>query len=538
MAMADNTSKAAAKFTSLPIGRQIGLLVGLAVSIAIGVGVILWAKEPHYRPLYANLSSRDASEIIDILQNSGIPYKISSNNSTISVEGNHIQQARLKLAAEGLPRGNGHGFEFFSKSNSFTTSQFMENARMRHALETELARTISQFNNVKSARIHLAIPRESAFVRRSKRASASVFVDLYPGIELRKNTIASIVNLVASSVPNMSSERVTVVDQNGQLLNEGGGVNSMTATDRYMDYRFELEQNYARKIEEILTPIIGFGQVHAKVSADIDFTTSEQTRELYNPDLLALRSEQTMSEKRQVGTEVAGVAGALSNQAPAKPQTAQETTKSATTQAGVGANDIRRQTTKNYELDKTISHTKNRPGRIQRLTVAVLVGNRKEFNPKTKKLEAKPMTKQEIDKLRLLVADSIGLNFNRGDSLNVINSDFVKPEPIKSLPAKSMFQEDWFWNIVKQSLGGLFLLIFIFGVLKPILKALASNKNLPVDAGGTQQLPGAEGANTAGQLANYANNVDQSIAIARDLAGSEPKRVAQVVKTWIDGGNS
>ena len=213
MAIATNASTAAARFSALSIGQQVGLLIGLAASIAIGIGVVIWSKEPSYRPLFSQLNSRDASEVIDLLQRNGIDYKLHKQDGTVLVANSEIQQARMKLAAAGLPKGSGHGFELLAESNSFTTSQFMESAKLKLALETELARTISQFNNIKAARVHLALPRESAFVRDRRKPSASVFIDVYSRHRLKKNTIASIINLVASSVSNMDPEDVTVVDQ-------------------------------------------------------------------------------------------------------------------------------------------------------------------------------------------------------------------------------------------------------------------------------------------------------------------------------------
>ncbi len=313
MALGDNASTVAAKFASLSIPRQIGLLVGLAASIALGIAVALWSREPDYAPLYAQVSQRDSSEIVTALERYGILFKIEQNSGTILVPNDQLQMTRLKLAAEGLPRESNSVNEMFNNSGVFSNSQFMENARYKQGLEAELARTISKFNEIKSARVHLAIPKESAFVRDSQQPSASVFVDVYPGVELRKQTIASIVNLVASSIPNLNASMVTVVDQDGQLLNEGGGQTIFSETDRFLDYRQALEQQYAQKIQEILTPIFGMGRVKVKVSADIDFTSYEQTQELFNPELPALRSEQTMEEKRNATGGAGGVPGTLSN---------------------------------------------------------------------------------------------------------------------------------------------------------------------------------------------------------------------------------
>lgn len=419
----------------------------------------------------------------------------------------------------------------------------MESARYKQALEAELARTISKFNDIKSARVHLAIPRESAFVRDAHEPSASVFLDVYSGLELKKHTIAAIVNLVASSIPNLSSSRVTVVDQDGQLLNEGGGQTLFSDTERFLDYRQNLEHQYAQKIQDILTPILGYGRVRAKVSADIDFTSYEQTQEMFNPELPSLRSEQIMEEKRKTSNDAVGVPGTLSNipqnnpalaakNTPPKnaPQQGQAATESDVSQSS----DSRTQSTKNFELDKTVSHTKNQPGTIKRITVAVLVDNRAVMDEKTKKLTKTPLTPKEIDQIKLLVADAIGLNAQRGDSLNVINTDFVKPDPIAAIPEERFWEKDIFWSIVKQVAGALFVLALIFGVLRPMLKTLASNRNVGNIANDEQSLGDLTYDGTIS--IKEANDYESQLNLLRQVVDKEPKRVAQVVKNWVDRG--
>ncbi|MDX1836609.1 flagellar basal body M-ring protein FliF [Legionella taurinensis] len=538
MALADSASKAAAKFASLSIMRQLGLLVGLAASVAIGLGVVLWSREPSYMPLYSQLSNRDSADVVDVLQRNAISFKVDETNGMILVPTNQVQAARMKLAAEGLPRGSGGSFELFAGNNSFSTSQFMENARYIQALEAELARTISQFHDIKSARVHLAIPRESAFVRDTRQPSASVFIDVYSGVEIKKQTIASIINLVASSIPSLSASRVTVVDQNGQLLSEGGGQTLFTETERFLDYRQTLEQQYAQKIQDILTPLLGYGRVSAKVSADIDFTSYEQTQEMYNPEMPAVRSEQLVQDNRNVGPNASsGVPGALSNTPPANstltPVRNRNINSQAMTNQDIEANMVHKESTKNFELDKTISHTKNQPGTIRRLTVAVLVDNRSVMNEKTKKMEVKPLSKAELDQVKALVADAIGLNAERGDSLNVVNSNFVKPEPIESLPEPRFWQKDSFWSIIKQVLSGLFVLTIVFGVLRPLFKTLAhSRREEESGSAETQAALSYEGKGLPPNLSDY----DQQLHLLRQVVDKEPKRVAQVVKTWVDRG--
>lgn len=542
MALADSATHAATRFAKLPIARQLGLMIGLAASVALGVAVVLWSQTPSYMPIFPQLSARDAAEVMDVLQRNALPFKLDETSGTILVPTSDVQNTRLKLAAEGLPHTESPTTELlFSGSNTFNTSQFMENARYKQALEAELARTISQFHDIKAARVHLAIPRESAFVRDNREPSASVFIDVYSGAEVKKQTIASIINLVASSIPSLSPTRVTVVDQNGQLLSEGTGSNQFSETERYLDYRQSLEQQYAQKIQDILTPLLGFGRVKAKVSADIDFTAFEQTQETYNPEGGAVRSEHQVEEQHKSST-ASGVPGVLSNTPPANANlqnknppkngkaTAQNKAEQTAQQEG-DAGESQKQVTKNYELDKTISHTKNQPGTIKRLTVAVLVDNRPVFDEKTKKMQVKPLTNKEIDQIKALVADAIGLNKERGDSLNVVNSNFVKPEPIEPLPELSFWQTDGFWSLVKQVAAGIFVLIFVLTVLRPTFKTLVSGKLEASE--GEQKEAHHQGQ---GMLPAAGTDYESQLALLRQVVDKEPKRVAQVVKTWLDRG--
>ena len=539
MALADNASTVAAKFASLTIARQIGLLFGLAASIALALAVVLWSRDPSYVPIYSQMSPRDSAEVVSALERSGIEFKVDQTSGTLLVAADQLQNARMKLAVQGLPRESSGVDEMFAGSNTFNTSQFMETARYKQALEGELARTISKFTDIKAARVHLAIPRESAFVRDSQEPSASVFIDVYSGADIKKHTIAAIINLVASSIPNLNASRVTVVDQDGQLLNEGGGQTAFTDTDRFQDYRQNLEHQYSQKIQDMLTPILGFGRVRAKVSADIDFTSFEQTQEMFNPELPSLRSEQKMEEKRNASNDASGVPGSLSNTPQAsgtlapKPTSGQPTAPGASATDQSQASDIRSQSTKNFELDKTVSHTKKQPGTIKRLSVAVLVDDRAVFDEKTKKYTKTPLTPKEIDQIKLLVTDAIGLNTKRGDSLNVINSGFVKPEPISELPPESFWQKDSFWSIVKQTSGALFLLIMIFGVLRPMLKTLANNKDMVMAASGQA---GGEISSDGKISIKDATDFDSQLSLLRQVVDQEPKRVAQVVKSWVDRG--
>jgi len=309
----EQAGKAANGFMQLSIVRQFGLLIGLAASIAMGVGIVMWAQEPHYQPIYSHLSPADAQATMDVLQQAGIEFRVDQQNGSISVPNDQVYIAKIKLSAEGLPHGQGFGFESLDKASSFGTSRFMETARHRRALEGELARTISKFRKVKKARVHLAIPKESVFVRSASKVRASVFVDLYSGHKLGPAQVASIVNLVSSSVANLEANNVTVVDQNGHLLSDATGNSVFALADKQYSYTRQLENNYAKRIEDILIPILGVGRVKAKVAASLDFTHVEQTQESYDPNSMVVRSEQIIAEQPTGDAPAEGIPGAQPN---------------------------------------------------------------------------------------------------------------------------------------------------------------------------------------------------------------------------------
>lgn len=525
-------------FNALSLMRQLGLMIGLAASVALGVAIVSWSQEPSYRMLYSNLSAKDAGDVADALQKAAIEYQIDKQSGAILVAGNSVYEARLKLAAEGLPRGGGVGFEMLEKDQGFGVSQFMEGARYQRALEGELARTIGSLNNVRSARVHLAIPKQTAFARNRKKPKASVTIDLYAGRLLKEGQITAISHMVAASIPNLDANGVTVIDQKGRLLTSPESSDDMRISSTQFDYRKRLEEYYIKRIEGILTPIMGDGGVRAQVSADIDFTVTEQTHESFNPDLPAVRSEQTFEERRTNGSTLSGVPGSLSNQPP------EDTTLGA---AGDSVSNpplsstIR--ATRNYELDRTISHIRSSGSDIRRLSVAVVLDDKQSFDEDGEVIRT-PLTEDEITRITRLVKEAIGFNGQRGDSVNVINEAFTVPAAVEPLPEPSLLDSPDLRDGVKQVLAGAVIFFLIFGVLRPVLKELvAKGKVMPAPAmissqgGGEMQndqltLTGG-GANASPQQ-NYENNLNT----ARTLASQDPKRVAQVVNNWVatDGG--
>lgn len=537
-------------FNALPFLRQIGLMVGLAASVAIGVWVVMWSQEPSYRVLYGSLSESDSAAVSAELAKSNIPYKISDSSGAIMVPASDLHTARLKLAAVGLPNSSHSGYEILEKDQGFGTSQFLENARYQRAIEGELARTIAAMSNVQSARVHLAVPKQSAFIRNQKKTSASVFVHLHPGQQIQEGQAGAIAHLVSASVPNLDIENVTVVDQRGRLLTSNNGEQETQMSSSQFEYRRKLEDHYMRRIEDILTPILGQGAVKAQVVADLDFTYREETAETYNPEGSAVRSEVVSEDESRNGSnEAGGIPGALSNQPPVAPVNADE--QSATLNSS-------RRATRNFELDRTISRTRLASGTIQKLSAAVVLDDRQSI-AEDGTLTRTSLTDDEIQRFTALVQEAIGFDAERGDKVSVINASFSVPEAIGDIEGPPIWEQAWFASTLKQVAAGIGVLILIFGVLKPILKDLANkgtsltvaipnqaqaalNENgepvhsntashqAAIGAGG---VPGINGPGGNVLLPAGNSTYETHLAQARAMVGEDPKVVAQVVRNWV-----
>ncbi len=541
----------------LPWLRQVGLMVGLAASVAIGFGVVLWSKEPNFQPLYTDVTTLEASELSSLLQRENIDFKVDTANGMLLVRADRIDDARLLLAREGFPTGNAMGYELLDKEQSFGTSQFMEKTRYFRSIEGELAKTISSLTPVRNARVHLAIPKRSVFVNDKRKPSASVFLELYPTRSLEKDQVGAIVHLVASSVPEMSAKDVTVVDQRGRLLSESPDSSEMAYASKQLDYQRNVEQEYIARVRDLLEPLVGSENFKAQVTADIDFNVVEQTAELFNPDLPALRSEQTLNEKSSSAGPM-GIPGALSNQPPGAASVPEKATGAAgsSTASSESPGNQRAQATRNYELDRTISHTRRQVGAIKRLSVAVVLDDKwqnpaPDAAPGTQPTRAS-LSEAEIERITMLVKDAVGFTASRGDSVSVINQPF-HPELIEAIPELPVWQQPWFLELARQGAGFLVVVILIFGVLRPILKGLAQNRHedsvdslesalASVGADGVLG-GGFDGADVT--FAGGASNpllpgpdasFEQHIDAIKALVAEDPRRVAQVVKNWIETG--
>ena len=472
-------------FTKLPALRQIGVMFGLAASVALGVAIILWAQQPDYGLLYANLAPKDAGQVTQALQQAGIPYRVSPATGAILVPQSDLYQARIRLAAKGLPHGTSSGFALLNKQQGlFGFSQFMERMQYNQALQLELERTIASLNSIASDRVHLAIPKQSVFIENSPKPSASVLVNLYPGRTLIAAQVAGIVHLVASSVPGLQPQNVTIVDQQGDLLTGQNGTmggvpsgTSLSAAQYALTRR--LDRLYERRIDRILAPVVGVKGVRAQVTTDLNYALINTTSEAYNPKSQVIRSEQT-SENLRWQKPKGGVPGSLTNQPPpagvpaarskGKPVGGYAVSPGSKKQVPLVSES--KTATKNYEIDRTMQHIQQAPGVIKRISVAVVVDYRAVKGPKGKIL-SKPLSKQEITNITNLVKEAVGFNAARGDTASIINVPFKSTPVEPAVSGPPLWQQPWVMRLVKWLLGGAGILILMLGVLRPLLRGLA-----------------------------------------------------------------
>lgn len=545
MSFLDNLSQ-------LPMLRQFGLLVGLAASVAIGFAVVLWSQQPDYQILYNDMQRFDAAQVTEILQTSRIDYRVDPNTGALLVASKDLNDARMRLAGAGVtPRDNNLGFEILDRERGLGTSQFMEAATYRRGLEGEIARTISSMYNIKSARVHIAMPRSTVFVRDDRKPSASVLLEMYSGRSLEPAQVMAIVNLVATSVPELGKDEVTIVDQSGNLLSDQAELSELTIAGRQFDYTRRMEDSYTRRVNSILEPIVGAGRYRAEVSADVDFSAVESTAEMFSPES-ALRSEQVLTEARGAGQEPRGIPGALTNQPPGAAQAPEEGVEGAPL-PDAGPVDTRQQATRNFELDRQISYTRQQQGRLERLSVAVVVDDPVTVDPETGETTRTPLSEADLARLTRLVQDAVGYDVSRGDSVSVINSPFVAREEMEPLPEIPFWSQPWFWDVAKQILGVLFILILVFGVLRPVLKNLTTTSRdsgaggYPAEYGGSGALDGdlrddqvslsgatAGAAGAAMLLPSPGADYEQQLNAIKGLLAEDTGRVAQVVKEWIN----
>ncbi|MBG6070491.1 MULTISPECIES: flagellar basal-body MS-ring/collar protein FliF [unclassified Polaromonas] len=562
----------AAASSTLPFLEQLRanprlpLIIGASFALAVIAAMWMWSRQPDYGVLYTNLSDRDGGAIIASLQQMNIPYKFAGGGGALLVEASKAPEARLKLAAQGLPKGGTVGFELMD-NQKFGTSQFAEQINYQRALEGELARSINSISAVESARVHLALPKPSLFVRDQKKPSASVVLSLHRGRSIDEGQISAIVHLISSSVPELSAKSITVVDQGGNLLSAANsGTRGLDVSQ--LKYTQEIEQGYIRRIEAILQPLMGATNVHAQVAAEIDFSVVENTNETYRPNQApgsaAIRSEQS-SESSQPGMGAAGgVPGALSNQPPVNPVAPIVTTPAGqampATPATPGAlvapaapasaappaastGTARKDGTINYELDRSIRHVQQGAGSVKRLSAAVVVNFRSVADSKGKRT-AQALTALELEQVNNLVKEAMGFSTERGDSLNVVNSAFAS-DTIEVVELPLWKQPE---NIELAKNGGNYLMLALlalfvwFSVLRPLLRHFlkpaqvslpAPGKEASVAQADPEQTRLKVEAQAQGQERQEQRHLENT-KYAQDMAQKDPQIAAALMKHWME----
>ncbi|MEA5123936.1 flagellar basal-body MS-ring/collar protein FliF [Xanthomonas floridensis] len=545
---------------SLQITRKLTMMAMIALAVAAGLAVFFWSQQPGYQALYTGLDEKGNAEAADLLRTAQIPYKIDQATGAISVPQDRLYDARLKLAGSGLTgKETGGGFELMEKDPGFGVSQFVENARYQHALETELSRTIGTLRPVREARVHLAIPKPSAFTRQRDVASASVVLELRGGQGLERNQVDAIVNLVASSIPDMTPERVTVVDQSGRMLSIADPNSDAAQHAAQFEQVRRQESSYNQRIRELLEPMTGPGRVNPETSVDMDFSVVEEARELYNGEPAKLRSEQ-VSDTSTSATGPQGPPGATSN-SPGQPPApavagAPGTPAAANGQAAAPAapTESSKSATRNYELDRTLQHTRQPAGRIKRVSVAVLLDNVPRPGAKGKMVE-QPLTAAELTRIEGLVKQAVGFDAARGDTVSVMNAPFVR-EAVAGEEGPKWWEDPRVQNGLRLLVGAVVVLALLFGVVRPTLRQLTGvtavkDKQRKAGNDGTPQsadvrmvdedddlMPRLEedtaqiGQDKKSPIA-LPDAYEERMRVAREAVKADSKRVAQVVKGWV-----
>lgn len=533
------------RFNAMEQGQRLRLVLGIALFVAIAVAGLLMGRQAEWRVLYSNLADKDGGAVISQLGTMNIPYKYSDGGGAILVPADRVHDARLKLASLGLPKGSVSGFEMM-ESNRFGMTQFQERLTFQRGLEGELTRSIQSIGSVASARVHLALPNQNGFFRDQQKPSASVLLSLHPGRSLDKIQLAGIVHLVASSVPEMDVNAVSVLDDTGKLLSKASEGVGRDADAEQLQYAQQLEAVYNRRILDLLAPLVGAQNVKAQVTADVDFSQTESTTESHKPNLAqdtsAVRSQQTVESTNGTAAPAAGVPGATSNQPPAASTAPINGQPQALTAAGqsAGNNSVKKESIVNYEVDKTVNVVKGASGVVRRINAAVVINHIVKTDDKGK-VTSTPLTDEQIEKMTALVREAVGFNKDRGDSVNLMNAPFATEKvevvdiPLWRQPYLVDLAQSLAWPLGTLALAALVLL----GLVKPAIKALAENRprvrEVQLDAMESEEPERPQLAAPRSNEPPQISDSEQRMEEARQLTRDNPAAVANIVKTWING---
>lgn len=539
------------RLSALDRAQRMRLGVGAALLVAVAIAAIVLGRQPDYRVLFANLSDKDGGAIVAQLSQMNVPYKHADGGGAILIPADRVHDVRLRLATQGLPKGSVAGFELM-ESSKFGMTQFQERLNFQRGLEGELTRSIQALSSVQGARVHLALPNQNGFFREQQKPSASVLVSLHPGRILDRAQLAGIVHLVASSVPELSPSAVSVLDDTGKLLSQSPDTAAGTGADaQQLLYVQQIEQQYTRRILDILEPVVGRDNVKAQVAAEVDFTqtesTSEQFRPNQTPDSSAIRSQQLLESRGSANKTATGVPGAVANQPPAPsaaPINGANPAPNAGGTQGTEEQTNKRESTINYEVDKTVRVTRGGAGSIKRLSAAVVV-NYQSAEEKGKPIN-KALTPEQLEQMTALVRETIGFNRDRGDSVNLMNTPFqVTTTPTSDIP---LWKQPEVIDLAKSfawPVGAvLFAALVLMGLVRPALKgtgATAKPRAMPVAGGQLDAVESETPERPALPAPAKKNEVlpatpeQLRLEDARVLAKENPVAVANILKTWLNG---
>ena len=547
-----------AQLSQAGLPRQLWAMGLLTLAIAAGLWAFFWTQKPPLVTVQSGTNAATAGEFAQVLRAAQIPVEIDPATGDVKVPQERLQEARMALASSGLGSSDGPGMALIERDPGFGVSQFVETARYQRALETELAKTIRQLRPIREARVHLALPRPSAFTRQQQPAAASVVVGLLPGRFLKPDEVQAIQHLVANGIPNLVPERVTVVDETGRLLTRDKPDSPNAISAEQFALTREKEASIAAKVASLIEPLVGIGRVRSEVALDMDFSAVEEAREVYAPDSAQLRSEQ-VSDQRRAEAGDRGIPGATSNTPPGPEATADT--------AAAGPVESSSSRTRNFELDRTLTHVRQPVGRVRRLTVAVVVDNIPNLPgtalaapaegaapaPEAPAGALRPLSADELSRIEALVKQAVGFDAERGDVVTVVNAPFIAPEPLEEA-APPLWENPLVWQVARIAVGALLVLLVAFLVLRPALKQLLAAPAPAEDAGagrayageGGPMLPGAEGTAPGAPGTQLAlaqpggagalpppTSIEGKIEFARNAVKEDPRRVAQVVKEWI-----
>lgn len=544
-----NRSALGAGLARMDQGQKLKLGLGALALLAVALALFFMGRQADWRVLYANLGDKDGGAVVAQLSQMNIPYKYTEGGGAIMVPADKVHDTRLRLASQGLPKGTVNGFELM-ESNRFGMTQFQERLTFQRGLEGELTRSIQSLSSVQSARVHLALPNQNGFFREQQKPSASVLLTLHPGRTLDKAQVAGIVHLVAASVPEMNPKAVSIVDDAGNLLSNSPDGSSQGADLQKLQYTQQLEQNYTRRILDMLEPLVGVGNVKAQVNADVDFSlvesTSEQHRPNQTPENAAVRSQQIVQDGSAAAEQPAGVPGATTNQPPA---TGTAPINGAAAPLGVAGNGAtagssRRESVINYEVDKTVKVVREASGNVRRLSAAVVINHRSSTDRAGKETSL-PIPQEQLDQMTALVRETIGFNPERGDSVNLMNAPFnvTKLPEGEALPwwqqaDNQELARSLAWPVAMVGLG----LLVLMGLVRPGMKLLKAPPVSLTPIEGQPQLsavlndtPERPGLPMPGNASGAPAPEQLRLEDAKRLAKENPMAVANIVKGWVNG---